>query len=132
MLTLYELDLGLNHIVRKWSAATDFRANLLVRVPGGEDGVSNHFVGPSGVLVCCEDYIIYSHMDKAQHRVPIPRRDNPLQDPKRGLLIVTAVMHKVKVSLTGSAYSSFNGANTSRNRILSLYYSKAKKETSTW
>jgi hypothetical protein len=130
MLTFYELYLGLNHVVRKWSAPTDSRANLLVQVPGGEDGVSNHFVGPSGVLVCCEDHIIYSHMDKAQHRVPIPRRDHPLQDPKRGLLIVTAVMHKVKVSLNGLAYPSFNGADTSRNRILSLSSSKARKETS--
>jgi len=31
MLTYYELDLGLNHVVRKWSEATDPRANLLVQ-----------------------------------------------------------------------------------------------------
>ncbi|KAG8945972.1 pre-mRNA-splicing factor rse1 [Tulasnella sp. 419] len=27
MLTFYELDLGLNHVVRKWSESTDTRAN---------------------------------------------------------------------------------------------------------
>ena len=28
MLTFYELDLGLNRVVRKWSEPTDLRANL--------------------------------------------------------------------------------------------------------
>ncbi|EIW82846.1 hypothetical protein CONPUDRAFT_81012 [Coniophora puteana RWD-64-598 SS2] len=96
MLTYYELDLGLNHVVRKWSEPTDPRANLLVQVPGGQVASSERFDGPSGVLVCCEDHIIYRHMDKPQHRVPIPRRSHPLEDPKRGVIIVAAVMHKMK------------------------------------
>lgn len=33
MLTFYELDLGLNHVVRKWSEPTDPRANMLVQGP---------------------------------------------------------------------------------------------------
>lgn len=96
MLTFYELDLGLNHVVRKWSEPTDPRANLLVQVPGGQLASSEKFDGPSGVLVCCEDHIIYRHMDAPQHRVPIPRRKHPLEDKERGLLIVAAVMHKMK------------------------------------
>ncbi|KAF8893537.1 CPSF A subunit region-domain-containing protein [Infundibulicybe gibba] len=96
MLTYYELDLGLNHVVRKWSEPTDPRANLLVQVPGGQLASSDRFDGPSGVLVCCEDHIIYRHMDAPQHRVPIPRRQHPLHDPNRGLIIVAAVMHKMK------------------------------------
>ncbi|KZT22240.1 hypothetical protein NEOLEDRAFT_1181118 [Neolentinus lepideus HHB14362 ss-1] len=96
LLTYYELDLGLNHVVRKWSAATDPRANLLVQVPGGQLASSDRYDGPSGVLVCCEDHIIYRHMDAPQHRVPIPRRRHPLEDPDRGLIIVSAVMHKMK------------------------------------
>lgn len=44
-LTFYELDLGLNHVSRKWSEPVDNGANMLVTVPGGGDG-------PSGVLVC--------------------------------------------------------------------------------
>ncbi|KAF9237558.1 CPSF A subunit region-domain-containing protein [Melanogaster broomeanus] len=96
MLTYYELDLGLNHVVRKWSEPTDPRANLLVQVPGGQVASTDRFDGPSGVLVCCEDHIIYRHMDKRQHRVPIPRREHPLEDPSRGVIIVAAVMHKMK------------------------------------
>ncbi|KAF8907837.1 CPSF A subunit region-domain-containing protein [Gymnopilus junonius] len=96
LLTYYELDLGLNHVVRKWSEPTDSRANLLVQVPGGQLASSDRFDGPSGVLVCCEDHIIYRHMDAPQHRVPIPRRKGPLEDPNRGLIIVSAVMHKMK------------------------------------
>lgn len=99
MLTFYELDLGLNHVVRKWSEPTDPRANLLVQVPGGQLASSDRFDGPSGVLVCCEDHIIYRHMDAPQHRVPIPRRRHPLEDKDRGLIIVATVMHKMKVRL---------------------------------
>ncbi|KAF8512400.1 CPSF A subunit region-domain-containing protein [Gautieria morchelliformis] len=106
MLTFYELDLGLNHVVRKWSEPTDPRANLLVQVPGGQLASSEKFDGPSGVLVCCEDHIIYRHMDAPQHRVPIPRRKHPLEDKERGLLIVAAVMHKMKARkpLLGGAF----------------------------
>ncbi|TFY79904.1 hypothetical protein EWM64_g4112 [Hericium alpestre] len=96
VLTYYELDLGLNHVVRKWSEPTDPRANLLVQVPGGQLASSDRYDGPSGVLVCCEDYIIYRHMDSRQHRVPIPRRKNPLEDKDRGIIITSAVMHKMK------------------------------------
>ncbi|KAL9708619.1 pre-mRNA-splicing factor rse1 [Leucoagaricus gongylophorus] len=96
MLTYYELDLGLNHVVRKWSEPTDPRANLLVQVPGGQLASSDRYDGPSGVLVCCEDYIIYRHIDVPQHRVPIPRRRHPLEDKDRGVIITSAVMHKMK------------------------------------
>lgn len=53
------------------------------------------------MLVCCEDHIIWKHMDADAHRVPIPRRRNPLaqrDDASRGIIIVAAVMHKIKVS----------------------------------
>lgn len=96
VLTYYELDLGLNHVVRKWSEPTDPRANLLVQVPGGQLASSDRYDGPSGVLICCEDHIIYRHVDVPQHRVPIPRRKHPLEDTERGLIITSAVMHKMK------------------------------------
>src|SRR5882672_272717 len=104
MLTYYELDLGLNHVVRRWSEPTDPRANLLVQVPGGQLASSEKFDGPSGVLVCCEDHIIYRHMDTPQHRVPIPLRKHPVEDTERGLLIVAAVMHKMKARMFVSDY----------------------------
>lgn len=98
-LTFYELDLGLNHVVRKWSEPIDRRANLLVQVPGGQNANTDRFDGPSGVLVCSEDHITWMHMDAPPHRVPIPRRRNPLArkgDSSRGIIIVAAVTHKIR------------------------------------
>ncbi|EJU02199.1 hypothetical protein DACRYDRAFT_21931 [Dacryopinax primogenitus] len=96
MLTYYELDLGLNHVVRKWSEPTDKRANLLLQVPGGQTSSEARHDGPSGVLICCEGYIIWRHMDTVQHRVPIPKRRHPLDERTRDSIIVAAVMHKMK------------------------------------
>lgn len=98
MLSFYELDLGLNHVVRKESIPTDNRANLLVQVPGGQSAQTDKFEGPSGVLVCCEDHVMWQHHDAPAHRVPIPRRRNPLAEgEERGIIIVAAVLHKIKV-----------------------------------
>ncbi|KAK9453837.1 CPSF A subunit region-domain-containing protein [Dipodascopsis uninucleata] len=88
-LSYYELDLGLNHVVRIWSDVVDRQSNFLMAVPGGPDG-------PSGVLVCTEGYIVYRHINKAIHKVPIPRRRTPLDDPSRKRIIVCGVMHKMK------------------------------------
>ncbi|KAJ9100377.1 pre-mRNA-splicing factor rse1 [Naganishia adeliensis] len=101
MLAFYELDLGLNHVVRKETIPTDNRANLLVQVPGGQSAQTDRFEGPSGVLVCCEDHIMWQHHDAPSHRVPIPRRRNPLaaeDEEPRGIIIVAAVLHKIKGS----------------------------------
>jgi splicing factor 3B subunit 3 len=51
-LVYYELDLGLNHVTRKWSRATDRGANALIPLPGGADG-------PGGVLVLAENWVLY-------------------------------------------------------------------------
>jgi splicing factor 3B subunit 3 len=89
-LTFYELDLGLNHVVRKYSEPLDDPANLLIAVPGGGDG-------PSGVLVCCENYIIYKNFgDQPDIKCPIPRRRHDLENPDRGMLIVCSTTHKTK------------------------------------
>jgi splicing factor 3B subunit 3 len=130
-LTYYELDLGLNHVVRKWSEPTDARANLLVQVPGGQLATAEgtRFDGPSGVLVCCEDHIIYRHPDKPQHRVPIPRRDHPLADKDRGLIIVSAVMHKMKVSVFPRQPAV--SVVLTPPRVNSSFYFKARKGIST-
>jgi splicing factor 3B subunit 3 len=48
--------------------------------------------------VCAEDYIIYKHQGVKEHRVPIPKRAHPLSDPNRGIIITSAVMHKMRVS----------------------------------
>jgi splicing factor 3B subunit 3 len=67
-LTFYELDLGLNHVVRKYSEPLEEHANFLITVPGGNDG-------PSGVLICSENYLTYKNFgDQHDIRCPIPRR----------------------------------------------------------
>lgn len=44
------------------------KGNLLIGVPGGSDG-------PSGVIVCCENYLVYKNLgDQPDVRCPIPRR----------------------------------------------------------
>ena len=89
VLVYYELDLGLNHVVRKWSDPVDRTASMLFQVPGGDDG-------PSGVLVCAEDNITYRHSNQGAFRVPIPRRRGATENPERKRSIVSGVMHKMR------------------------------------
>eukprot|EP01062_Namystynia_karyoxenos_P074082 TRINITY_DN70920_c0_g1_i1.p1 TRINITY_DN70920_c0_g1~~TRINITY_DN70920_c0_g1_i1.p1 ORF type:complete len:1217 (+),score=407.47 TRINITY_DN70920_c0_g1_i1:127-3777(+) len=86
-LVYYELDLGLNHVVRKWSTKIEDSANMLVAVPGGDDG-------PGGVLVCSENYVTYCHIGHDPVRQVVPRRQDML--PQNGLLLVAAALHKQK------------------------------------
>uniref|UniRef100_H3AX27 Splicing factor 3B subunit 3 n=1 Tax=Latimeria chalumnae TaxID=7897 RepID=H3AX27_LATCH len=89
-LTFYELDLGLNHVVRKYSEPLEEHGNFLITVPGGSDG-------PSGVLICSENYITYKNFgDQPDIRCPIPRRRNDLDDPERGMIFVCSATHKTK------------------------------------
>ncbi|KAL5371643.1 hypothetical protein DPSP01_014113 [Paraphaeosphaeria sporulosa] len=91
-LVYYELDLGLNHIVRKWSEPVDRTAHALFRVPGGQNA-------PSGVLCCGEDNITYHRIfnNKAQmHRLAIPRREGATEDPNRKRVIVTGTLYMLK------------------------------------
>lgn len=88
-LTYYELDLGLNHVVREWTELVDREANHLIPVPGGYDG-------PSGVLVCSPDSIIYKHKGRKSHRIPIPRRRGAYEDSNRKRVIVSSVCHRLR------------------------------------
>eukprot|EP00795_Rhopilema_esculentum_P001912 gene1912-16412_t len=89
-LTFYELDLGLNHVVRKFSEPLEEFSNLLISVPGGNDG-------PSGVLICSENYITYKNFGEQQDiRCPIPRRKNDLDDPERSMIFICSATYKTK------------------------------------
>ncbi|CAF9928539.1 pre-mRNA-splicing factor rse1 [Imshaugia aleurites] len=88
-LVYYELDLGLNHVVRKWSDPVDRTATMLFQVPGGADG-------PSGVLVCGLDNITYRHSNQDPFRVAIPRRRGATENPERKRFIIAGVMHKMR------------------------------------
>eukprot|EP00884_Botryococcus_braunii_P014212 jgi/Botrbrau1/22792/Bobra.0132s0118.1 len=119
-LTLYELDLGLNHVVRKYSEAVDNGANMLVPVPGGGDG-------PGGMLVCAENFVIYRNQDHPEVRAVIPRRAN--LHPERGVLIVTAAVHKSKTmyffllqSEYGDIYKVTLDADTETVKELKIQY----------
>jgi len=60
-------------------------------VPGGSDG-------PSGVLVCCENYLVYKNFgDQPDLRCPIPRRKHDLDDAERSMLFVCSATHRTKV-----------------------------------
>ena len=86
----YELDLGLNHVSRRWAKATIPSACCLVGLPGGGDA-------PSGVVVGGEDYIQYLHEGRSEPLIcAIPRRT--LHPPKKGILVTKMTVHKQKKS----------------------------------
>ena len=90
-LVMYELDLGLNSVTRKSSVDIDNGANKLISVPGVADN------GPGGVLVCCENFIVYRSGDAEQGvelRTAIPRRSELPMD--RSVLITAAATLKQK------------------------------------
>lgn len=87
-LTYYELDLGLNHVVRKYSELLDEFANLLISVPGGDDG-------PSGLIVCAENHITYKNFgEQPDIRCPIPRRKGETDVPERGIIVSCSATYK--------------------------------------
>ncbi|KAF5207470.1 Splicing factor 3b subunit [Thalictrum thalictroides] len=86
-LTFYEVDLSLNHVFRKWSEPIDNGANMLVTVPGGGDG-------PSGVIVCAENFMIYKNQGHPDVRAVIPRRADLPAD--RGVLVVSVATYRYK------------------------------------
>lgn len=95
MLTYYELDLGLNHVIRRWSQPVDRSAHHLIAVPGGYNHVTERWDGPSGVLVCTGDHVVYQHQGQPSHSVPIPRRPGSVE---RGSMVVASVLHRMKTS----------------------------------
>lgn len=99
LLSYYELDLGLNHVVRRWSSPVDSRSSSLIQVPGGYNQNTERWEGPGGVLVCSEDYITYKHSVGEEHRVPIPRRLNPVEgegESRTSTLVTASVCHRMK------------------------------------
>ena len=86
----YELDLGLNHVSRRWATAAQPSACCLAPLQGGADG-------PSGVLVGGEDWIEYLHEGSSNKIIcAIPRR--VLHPPSKGVLITKMTVHKQKKS----------------------------------
>merc|ERR1719265_2623345 len=85
LLTFYELDLGINSVIRKQAEEVESGANILISVPGGING-------PGGVIVCAENWIIWQNIDQDEVRAPIPRRAGTSDE--KGLLITAYAVHK--------------------------------------
>lgn len=62
------MDLGLNHVIRKNVIPVDRSAHLLIAVPGDD--------GPGGVIVVCEDFILYKRVGHEQLKCFIPQRND--------------------------------------------------------
>lgn len=68
-LVYYELDLGLNHVVRKLSAPVRPSSYVILPVPGHTDG-------PGGLLVCSDGFITYRNL-LTEPAVPPPDATAP-------------------------------------------------------
>ncbi|KAF8817749.1 putative splicing factor 3b, subunit 3 [Cardiosporidium cionae] len=88
-LSFWEMDLGLNHVIKKATVPVDITAHCLIPIPGG-GGIE----GPSGVLVCCEFYMVYKRLEHEDVYCSFPRRLEMGQD--KGILIVSWAVHKMK------------------------------------
>jgi len=88
-LVFYELDLGLNHVVRKLSTPVEDDAYKILPVPGSRDG-------PGGVIVCSMQHIRYKSLQSnlPDHICPIPLRKDISQ--VRGNFIVSCALHRQK------------------------------------
>jgi splicing factor 3B subunit 3 len=86
-LSWYELDLGLNHVSRKESKRTHDDAFQLVSVPGGD-------VGPGGVLVLCENAIVYQNTNQKPVQSGIPRREGTADSHKVMITCVSAFVQR--------------------------------------
>jgi len=89
LLVFYEMDLGLNHVIRKAAQPLPVSAHALVSIPGGADG-------PSGVIVCCEDCILYRSLQGVEVKSLIPRRADMSQDS--GIFFNCHATHRQKNS----------------------------------
>lgn len=90
LVTFYEVDLGLNHVTRKWSEPVNGSANLLVGLPAGEEG-------PGGVLVCHAGGVSWHKLGYASVGMVLPKRIDPLcATPKRDVIIISGVVVKTK------------------------------------
>lgn len=85
-LAYYELDLGLNHVSRRWATKVLPTTICMASIPGGAEG-------PGGVFLGAEDYIQYLH-EGAKIVCAIPRRR--LHPAEKGILVTHISVHRQK------------------------------------
>ena len=98
----YELDLGLNHVIRKGSDEVDRTAHKLIAVPGATEGQ------PGGVLICAKSAIYYRPAKPGssaikEFKATIPRRLHTVMtsetgDADDGVLIISAAVFRLEGS----------------------------------
>ena len=90
---------------------------MLIAVPGGIEG-------PSGVLICSENYITYKNFgDQMNIKCPIPRRKGDLDDVNRSTIFVCSATHKTKTMFfflghmqNHNSKAHFGGGEKNRNK----------------
>jgi len=90
VLVYYELDLGLNHAVRKQAVQVDDSAYHVCAVPGGGDG-------PSGALVCSLGKLSYVGLSK-DHPVLVATLPHRKGEAADNIMIVASAVYKQKVA----------------------------------
>lgn len=95
MLVYYELDLGLNTLVRKMQSSVRDSSYVMLMVPGGDDG-------PGGVLLCSENYVTYRNLLEEDDNGNLTKLKHPCQLETRlphrefmpsGTMIVSGTMY---------------------------------------
>mgnify|MGYP000848908632 FL=1 len=66
ILVYYEMDFGMNTVIRQKEIDVPESAHLLIPVPSLPDG-------PGGLIIVCENYLMYRN-NKVQKAIAIPRR----------------------------------------------------------
>jgi len=91
-LAFWELDIGLNHVVKKCTLPVPETAHKLISVAGGTGSQE----GVSGILVCCDNYLVFRKPEHDPIYCAYPRR---LETPKeKGIQIIAHASHRLKQS----------------------------------
>eukprot|EP00923_Selenidium_pygospionis_P001039 GHVN01001572.1.p1 GENE.GHVN01001572.1~~GHVN01001572.1.p1 ORF type:complete len:1229 (+),score=96.51 GHVN01001572.1:8231-11917(+) len=89
-LALWEMDLGLNHVTKTATMPIDHTAHALIPVPAG----TQNSEAPSGVIVCCENFLVYKKPDHEDVVCALPRRLEMGKD--RGMIVVAHAAHRAR------------------------------------
>ena len=91
MLVYYEMELSLNHVVRKKNEKIDFSAHLLVPVYKTQEN-------PGGILIFCEDFVEYRGLNNVGSKITYyPQRyENEHSKFKKKIMIINYSIYKRK------------------------------------
>lgn len=89
-LAFWEMDLGLNNVVKKCTLSCDNSAYAVIPVPAGADFSE----GPGGVLVCCNSVIHFRKPDHPDVSVALPRRLEV--DENKPIMVTAWTTHRMK------------------------------------